>query len=119
MTALVLAFCRSRRFTAPRVEPYLYGRGRRRELHSDYSLYFDLEHADGSFEFGYTLPFHATPEWQTVTGVLFPSKPVHILHIFCIFRYHRGVAHFDDVFVRPLVAQVCVPSLFPHLSTQR
>jgi hypothetical protein len=41
-----------------------------------------------------------------VTGVLVPPKPVHILHVFCIFRFHRGVAHFDDVYVRPLVAQV-------------
>jgi hypothetical protein len=76
------------------------------ELHSDYSLYFDLEHADGTFTYGYTLPFRAAPEWQRVTGVLVPPKPVHILHVFCIFRFHRGVAHFDDVYVRPLVAQV-------------
>lgn len=76
------------------------------ELHSDYSLYFDLEHADGTFTYGYTLPFRAAPEWQRVTGVLVPAKPVHILHVFCIFRFHRGVAHFDDVYVRPLVAQV-------------
>ena len=76
------------------------------ELHSDYSLYVDLEHADGSFTYGYTLPFRAAPEWQRVTGVLVPPKPVHILHVFCIFRFHRGVAHFDDVYIRPLVAQV-------------
>jgi len=79
------------------------------ELHADYSLYIDLEYDDGSFSYGYMLPFRGAAEWQTVTGVIFPARPVRMVHMHCMFRYRRGSAHFDDVYIRPLTARdVCL-----------
>ncbi|KAK3256657.1 hypothetical protein CYMTET_34217, partial [Cymbomonas tetramitiformis] len=74
------------------------------DLHEDYSLYLDLEHPDGSFTYGLVLPFRAAHDWQTLSGVIHPRLPVHVLHIYCLFRYRHGTAHFDDIHVRPLTA---------------
>ncbi|KAK3272752.1 hypothetical protein CYMTET_18974 [Cymbomonas tetramitiformis] len=73
-----------------------------RELNSGYSVYLDLEHTDGTSTFGYTLPFHGTSEWQWESGVILPTKPVLVVYMFCLFRYRKGQADFDDITMRTL-----------------
>lgn len=66
-------------------------------LNNDYSLYVDLEHMDGTPLWGQTAPFSVgTHEWQRKQVLIVPSKPLKVVHIHALFRYHTGTVWFDD-----------------------
>ena len=64
---------------------------------NDYSLYVDLEYADGTPLWGQTAPFAVgTHGWQRRQVLIVPAKPVRSASIHALFRNHTGTAWFDD-----------------------
>jgi len=64
---------------------------------SGYSLYIDIEYQDGTPLWGQTADFNTgTHDWQHVTCLILPEKPVKSLNLYAIFRRHSGTAYFDD-----------------------
>lgn len=73
---------------------------------SDYSLYVDLQYADGTPLWGQTANFQTgTHDWQRRELVVLPEKPVKSLTLHCLFRNHSGQAWFDEVSVREVRAE--------------
>jgi len=69
----------------------------------DYCLYVDIVYADGSPLWGQTAVFPTgTHGWEHRERMILPEKPVKSLTLYCLFRYHRGTAWFDDVSVKEL-----------------
>ncbi len=64
---------------------------------NNYSLYLDLEYMDGTPLWGQVTPFSTgTHDWQQVTVVVMPARPVRSVNVYGIFRSHAGRAWFDD-----------------------
>eukprot|EP00899_Mesostigma_viride_P026295 jgi/Mesvir1/6850/Mv09023-RA.1 len=74
-----------------------------------YSLYLDLNYADGTETYGVALKFPlGTHDWMWEKLVLLPAKPVKSAHVLCLFRFHSGEVWFDEVVVRVLTPEeVC------------
>jgi hypothetical protein len=65
---------------------------------SGYSLYLDIVYRDGTPLWGRTANFQCgTHDWQEVSLVLLPDKPVKSVTLHCLFRGHTGKVWFDDV----------------------
>jgi hypothetical protein len=63
----------------------------------DYSLYLDLEYADGTPLWGQVAAFEpGTHDWQKRTVTIIPSKPVRSLALHGLLRNRTGTAWFDD-----------------------
>ena len=70
---------------------------------SDYSLYLDLEYADGTPEWGVTAPFRVgTHGWERVEARFTPSKPVRSVTCHLLLRRHAGRARFRGTELREL-----------------
>ncbi|MFH1717668.1 MAG: hypothetical protein ABIF19_09980 [Planctomycetota bacterium] len=64
---------------------------------SDYALYLDLVHSDGSPLWGQTAPFDVgTHDWQQAKVVILPEKPVKSVSFHMLLRRHPGMASFRD-----------------------
>ncbi|GEM_PF-2433526 len=65
---------------------------------SDYSLYVDLTHADGSPLWGQVATFATgTHDWEFSRFVIEPEKPVASAGVHALFRNHGGTAWFRKV----------------------
>jgi hypothetical protein len=65
------------------------------EAGPDYSLYLDLEYADGTPLWGQVGAFRTgTHDWQPARVTIFPAKPVRRLTFYAILRRHAGKAWF-------------------------
>lgn len=70
-----------------------------------YSLYLDLEYADGSYLYGQVAKFNCgTHGWEQQSLTLQPEKPVKSLTYYVLFRGHTGTVWFDDVSLKVLEA---------------
>jgi hypothetical protein len=67
---------------------------------NDYSLYVDLQYADGTPLFGQIAAFATgTYDWQMAETVIRPEKPVRTATVHCLLRREKtGTAWFDDLF---------------------
>ena len=64
---------------------------------SDYSIYADLEHQDGTPLWGQTAPFATgTHDWQRRQVLIVPRSPVRVARIYALLRRHTGTVWFDD-----------------------
>ncbi|MCD6351230.1 MAG: hypothetical protein J7M26_03825 [Armatimonadetes bacterium] len=64
---------------------------------NNYSLYLDLEYMDGTPLWGQVTPFATgTHDWQQVSVLVVPAKPVKSVNVYGIFRGHTGTVWFDD-----------------------
>jgi hypothetical protein len=64
---------------------------------SDYSLYLDLTYTDGTPLWGQTYPFNVgTHDWEKAKVVIFPEKPVRLVHFHMLLRRHSGKAWFRN-----------------------
>ncbi|HOX39480.1 MAG TPA: hypothetical protein PL033_15975 [Candidatus Brocadiia bacterium] len=69
----------------------------------DYSIYCDLIYSDGTPLWGQIMPFETgTHDWQNVSFVIYPQKPVAKLLLHALFRNHSGTVWFDDLFASEL-----------------
>ncbi len=65
---------------------------------SDYSLYVDLTHTDGSHLWGQVATFApGTHDWEFSRRVIEPTKPIRSAGIHLLFRHHGGTAWFRRV----------------------
>lgn len=63
----------------------------------DYSLYLDVEYADGTNLWGQSASFAAgTHGWQRQRVLVRPEKPIRTLRVYALFRNRVGTAWFDD-----------------------
>ncbi|UCE47956.1 MAG: hypothetical protein JSW47_20450, partial [Phycisphaerales bacterium] len=70
---------------------------------SDYSLYLDLVHSDGSPLWGQVAPFNVgTHAWEKGQVVVFPEKPIRSVSFHMLFRRHSGKAWFGNPELRIL-----------------
>lgn len=71
------------------------------EADTGYSLYVDLQYADGTSLWGQVAPFATgTHGWQEAEVRIRPEKPVASAYVHLILRgHHAGTARFDDVFL--------------------
>ena len=70
---------------------------------SDYSIYADVEYADGTPQWGFFTPFRTgTHAWERRQVAIFPQKPIQSIAVFALFRNHAGTAWFDDFYAREL-----------------
>jgi len=75
---------------------------------SGYSLYMDINFADGTHQWAYSLPFDpGTHGWQLKTAYLDFGKAIASLDVYCMLREHTGVAWFDDVVVADSLKAAC------------
>ena len=64
---------------------------------SDYSVYIDLQYADGTQLYGQTAPFSTqTHGWEQKQVVILPEKPVASVGYYLLLRGHGGKAWFRD-----------------------
>ncbi len=64
---------------------------------ADYSLYLDLEYADGTPLWGQIAAFSTgTHDWEPVRVLVVPAKPVRSVRVLGLVRRHTGTAWFDD-----------------------
>lgn len=70
---------------------------------SDYSLYIDLEYADGTMLWGQTAPFAVgDADWSQERITVFPEKPIKSLTFYGLFRSRSGKASFRDLELREM-----------------
>ncbi|BDI32067.1 hypothetical protein CCAX7_41180 [Capsulimonas corticalis] len=63
----------------------------------DYALYVDLTYADGTNLWGQISEFETgTHGWSRRSITFMPHKALKSLNVYALFRYHTGVAWFDD-----------------------
>ena len=68
---------------------------------SDYSLYVDVEYADGTYLYGQNVPFPVgTSSWILRRLQVTPEKPIRMISVYALFRGHGGTAWFDDFDVK-------------------
>jgi hypothetical protein len=68
-----------------------------------YSLYVDIEYADGTPLWGQTANFTCgSHDWEQRQFVLLPDKPVRSFTLHCLFRGHNGKVWFDDASVEEI-----------------
>lgn len=64
----------------------------------DYAVYCDVYFADGSTEYGVTVPMSVSDEWRQAERTYLPEKAVRKIHLHLLFRgAHTGTVWFDDV----------------------
>jgi hypothetical protein len=64
----------------------------------NYSIYLDIQYADGSNLFGQIAPFTpGTHDWEYKSVLVKPTKPIKSLNYNLIFRFRTGTVWFDDV----------------------
>jgi len=64
---------------------------------SDYSLYLDLTYTDGTPLWGQTYAFNVgTHDWEKAKVIIFPEKPVRLVHFHMLLRRHSGKAWFRN-----------------------
>jgi len=74
---------------------------------SDYSLYVDVEYADGTYLYGQNAPFPiGTSSWILRRLQITPEKPIHMVSVYALFRGHGGTAWFDDFDVKEVATTV-------------
>lgn len=62
-----------------------------------YSVYLDIEYADGDNLWGQTAAFApGTHDWQQAQVMVFPTKPVKRVTMHLLLRWKTGTAWFDD-----------------------
>ena len=72
---------------------------------SDYSIYLDLQYADGTTLWGQTADFAAgTHDFERREVMILPDKPVKSLSFYLLLRGHSGRASFRDAELRSLTA---------------
>lgn len=70
---------------------------------NDYSLYIDLEYADGQMLWGQTAPFATgDSDWTQERVAIFPEKPIKSLTFYGLFRNRSGKASFRDLELREM-----------------
>ncbi|MFW6437410.1 MAG: hypothetical protein ACOCZ7_00235 [Armatimonadota bacterium] len=70
---------------------------------SNYSLYVDLIHADGTPLWGQVATFSpGTHDWEHARYVIEPTKPIRSANVHLLFRNHGGTAWFRRVKFGPL-----------------
>ena len=70
---------------------------------ADYSLYIDLEYADGEMLWGQTAPFAVgDSDWTQERVAIFPEKPIKSLTFYGLFRNRSGKASFRDLELREM-----------------
>lgn len=70
---------------------------------NDYSLYIDLEYADGQMLWGQTAPFATgDSDWTQERVAVFPEKPIKSLTFYGLFRNRSGKASFRDLELREM-----------------
>lgn len=70
---------------------------------SDYSLYIDLEYADGEMLWGQTARFATgDSDWAQERVAIFPEKPIKSLTFYGLFRNRSGKASFRDLELREM-----------------
>lgn len=68
---------------------------------TNYGIYADIMYTDGSWLYGNVAPFETgTHGWQQAELIVDPAKPIADMWVYAMFRYHSGVAEFDDVSVQ-------------------
>ncbi|MEW6360332.1 MAG: NEW3 domain-containing protein [Planctomycetota bacterium] len=64
----------------------------------DYSVYVDIQYADGTPLYGQTIDFTAgAHDWEYAEALIEPAKPVKSLRLHVLFRRHSGKVWFDDI----------------------
>lgn len=64
---------------------------------SEYSLYVDIIHQDGTPSWGNNVPFQTgNHDWQKQSILIIPDKPVKSISCYALFRGRKGKAWFDD-----------------------
>jgi len=64
---------------------------------AQYSLYLDLEYADGTPLWGQIATFSTgTHDWEAARVLVLPAKPVKSVRVLGLLRRHTGTAWFDD-----------------------
>ncbi|MCS7254954.1 MAG: hypothetical protein NZ781_13150, partial [Armatimonadetes bacterium] len=77
-------------------------------LSGDYSLYLDARYVDGSPLWGEIVPFGVTRDtghgtgWQWGWRLIVPEKPLQEAIVYALFRYRRGRAWFDSIYLGEL-----------------
>lgn len=77
-------------------------------LSGDYSLYLDARYVDGSPLWGEIVPFDGTRDagrgtgWQWGWRLIVPERPLREAVVYALFRYRRGRAWFDSVYLGEL-----------------
>ncbi|MCX7967667.1 MAG: hypothetical protein N3B10_04140, partial [Armatimonadetes bacterium] len=77
-------------------------------LSGDYSLYLDARYVDGSPLWGEIVPFGATQDtghgtgWQWGWRLIVPEKSLQEAIVYALFRYRRGRAWFDSIYLGEL-----------------
>ena len=67
----------------------------------DYAVFMDVYFADGTAEYGVTIPFEIAAEWRSARRVYEPAKPIRSINLHLLLRgAHTGSVWFDDVSVR-------------------
>lgn len=70
---------------------------------ADYSLYIDLEYADGTMLWGQTAPFAVgDSDWTQERITIFPEKPIKSLTFYGLFRNRSGKASFRNLELREM-----------------
>ncbi|MEI8244942.1 MAG: hypothetical protein WCI51_03880 [Lentisphaerota bacterium] len=65
---------------------------------SNYSIYLDIEHTDGSKTYGVIAVFNTgTHEWEKASLSYTPSRPVKSLNYYLLFRNKTGKVWFKNV----------------------
>jgi len=70
-------------------------------LSGDYSLYLDARYVDGSPLWGEIVPFGGTG-WRWGWRLIVPEKPIKEAFVYALFRYRRGQAWFDGLYLGEL-----------------
>lgn len=80
------------------IEGYSKAEGVSGNPDSNYSLYVDLHHADGTPLWGRTAQFATgTHDWQLSRTIIQADRPFKNANVHMLFRGHRGTVYFRDV----------------------
>ncbi len=66
-----------------------------------------------------TLEFDPTTtvdDWEWRYAIYYPERPILVMHVFLLLRFHTGLAKFDNVEVVPLSKCMYSPPLSPIYS---
>jgi uncharacterized repeat protein (TIGR01451 family) len=80
---------------------------------ANYSVYLDLQYADGTPLWAQVLQFDTcSQDWQFREGYIIPAKPVQTITVHCLLRWtHRGTVWFDDLSVREVQSELVFDSV--------
>ncbi len=78
----------------------------------DYSIYLDLQYTDGTPIWGQLRAFPTdTNGWNNHKFVIYTTKPIKSIAVFCLFRNRKGRVWFDDARVEQLRSTASVSML--------